>query len=81
MDCFCEVELQYLSHTLVSLNEFELKATLLVRGEATQSIEKEVLLDIEEKELRYRRGFGVIYLFCTARRHFMVCSQEIQYNH
>ena len=47
MECLCEAKVQYLSHTLVTPNEFELKITLLVMGEATEQIEKEVLLDIE----------------------------------
>lgn len=88
MDCFCEVELQYLSHTLVSLNEFELKATLLVRGEATQSIEKEVLLDIEEKELDIEEDSGLyIYfvqpgdtLWSVAKKYNTTINSILKYN-
>jgi hypothetical protein len=88
MDCFCQVELQYLSHTLVSFNEFELKATLLVRGEVSQSIEKEVLLDVEEKEQELEEDSGLyIYfvqpgdtLWSVAKKYNTTINSILRYN-
>lgn len=88
MDCYCEVELQYLSHTLVSFNEFELKATLLVRGEATQSIEKEVLLDVEENEQGLEEDSGLyVYfvqpndtLWSVAKKYNTTINSILKYN-
>jgi hypothetical protein len=88
MNCFCEVELQYLSHTLVSFNEFELKATMLVRGEATESIEKEVLLDVEEKEQEQVEDAGIyVYfvqpgdtLWSVAKKYNTTIDSILRYN-
>lgn len=88
MDCSCEVLVQYLSHTLVTPNEFELKITVLVKGEVTQGIEKEVLLDIEEIEQEQREESGIyIYfvqpgdsLWSVAKRYNTTINSILRYN-
>ena len=89
MDCTCQASIQYLSHTLVSPNEFELKVTMLLKGEAIQSIEKEVLLAVEEKEEQPGDDSGLyIYfvqpgdtLWSVAKRYNTTIDSILKYNH
>jgi hypothetical protein len=88
MECLCEAKVQYLSHTLVTPNEFELKITLLVMGEATEQIEKEVLLDIEEIEMEGEADSGIyIYfvqpgdsLWSVAKKYNTTINSILKYN-
>ena len=88
MECLCEAKVQYLSHTLVSPNECELKITMLVTAEATEQIEKEVLLDIEEIEMEGEADSGIyIYfvqpgdsLWSVAKKYNTTINSILKYN-
>lgn len=88
MECLCEAVVQYLSHTLISPNEVELKITMLVTGEATEEIEKEVLLEIEEIEAEGEADSGIyIYfvqpgdnLWSVAKRYNTTINTILRYN-
>ncbi len=88
MDCSCEAFVQYISHTLVSPNEFEIKITVLVRAGVMESIEKEILLDIEEMEQEQEEQSGIyIYfvqpgdsLWSVAKRYNTTINSILRYN-
>lgn len=88
MDCSCEVQVQYISHTFITPNEFELKVTVLVKVEVSQTIEKEVLLDIEEMEETQDEDFGIyVYfvqpednLWSIAKRYNTTINGILRYN-
>ncbi|HZJ83065.1 MAG TPA: SPOCS domain-containing protein, partial [Clostridia bacterium] len=88
MDCSCETWILYLTHTLLSPEELELKATIVARGQVTANVEKEVLLDIEETEQEQGEDSGIyIYfvqpgddLWSVAKRYNTTINNIVRYN-
>lgn len=88
MDCLCNTSVSYISHTQVSPKEFELKITLLTKGQVTKTVEKAVLLDVEELEQDHEEISGVyIYfvqpgdtLWSVAKRYNTTISSILKYN-
>lgn len=88
MECESELMVQHMTHTIMAPNEVELKIVLSARMTAFDSIEKEVLLNVEEVEGSDILSSGIfIYfvqpgdsLWAVAKRYNTTIANILKYN-
>lgn len=88
MECDCQLSVSYVNHTLLSPDEIELKVTVSAKVFAIESIEKQVLLSVEEVEAEGDQDGGIyIYfvqpgdtLWSIAKRYNTTIGNILKYN-